>query len=389
MIAPAFLPAYAHGGVPRSSFHLAKGLYQLGHDVRVVASNRNGSSQLDVPADRFSNFQGLPVCYCTAKAGSFLHSPSAKRILAEELRTSDCVLHQGTTWTHFGFLAAQHARSTRFRSKPYVIWPRGVLSPAALSISPIKKKLYWSLCMRNFYARARAIVATTEAEVDQIARMGSNRRIEVIPNAVDTASLSETLTRAELDQHYPQLTDKRIILSLGRLCPIKGLTHLLDAFSQLKKQFDNVALVIAGPDENGYLAQLQSQARRLDLNGSVLFTGRIQGREKVGLLRCSHVLAMPSDSESFGLSAAEAAACGVPIVLTRSCGFAEDAVRAGAGFAVNQDSCEIAKAIRMLLNDKELQKQMGRKGKRLVEDKYSWSTVAGKTDNLIKELIGQ
>ncbi|NIA06535.1 MAG: glycosyltransferase [Actinobacteria bacterium] len=385
MIAPAFLPAYAHGGVPRSSFHLAKGLAELGHDVRVIASNRNGSARLDVEPDRFADFQGLSVCYCSASAGSFLHSRTAQAILAEELKSSDCVLHQGTTWTHFGLLSAQWARHRK--DQPYVIWPRGVLSPAALSISPIRKKVYWSLCMRSWYARARAIVATMPSEVDQITRLGFRKRIEVIPNAVDTASLSDGLTRPELDQRYPQLRGKQITLSLGRLCPIKGLRHLIDAFSLIKQRFDQVVLVIAGPEEHGYKGKLQTHARSLGLNGSVLFTGRVQGRNKVGLLRSAKVLAMPSDSESFGMSAAEAAACGTPVVLTPQCGIAPFLTGAQAGITVSQQPAQIADAINTLLADDDLSLTMGQNGRQLIQDEFSWPKVAKRTDALLSELV--
>ena len=386
IIAPAFLPAYAHGGVPRSSFGLAKGLLELGHDVRVVSSDRNGSSRLDVPADCFVDYQGLTVCYCTASAGSYLYSRTAKSILSEELAKSDCVLHQGTTWTHFGLLGAQWAR--RKTKRPYIIWPRGVLAPAALAISPIRKKIYWSLCMRNWYRRAWAIVATTAAEVEQITDLGINNRIEVIPNGVDISGLIDGASRAELQLRYKELENRHIILALGRLCPIKGLEHLLEAFSLVQRQFNQTVLVIAGPDENGYAGDLKKQAQALGLNGSVVFTGRVEGRDKVGLLRAAEVFAMPSDSESFGMSAAEAAACGLPVVLTPQCGIAPAIVQAQAGIAVSQEAEQIAQAINTLLADEQLRLSMGQNGRQLIGRDFSWQSTAKRTHELLRDLVG-
>ena len=385
IIAPAFLPAYAHGGVPRSSFGLAKGLLELGHEIRVVTSNRNGSRQLDVAADRFGDYEGLTVCYCTATKGSYLHSRPAKGILRKELEKSDCVLHQGTTWTHFGLLGAKWARGKN--NRPYVIWPRGVLSPAALAISPIRKKLYWSVCMRNWYRRARAIVATTAAEVEQISSLGINRRIEVISNGVDMSGLDDGASRAELQQRFGEVMNERIILALGRLCPIKGLKHLIEAFAILQRQFSKSVLVIAGPDENGYQNELRKHSQALGLNGKVVFTGRVAGREKVGLLRAAKVLAMPSASESFGMSAAEAAACGIPVVLTEQCGIAQAMARARAGITVGQQAGQIAEAIKTLLADEKLRLSMGQAGRRLVESEFSWSKVAKRTEELISEVV--
>lgn len=387
MTSQAFLPACAHGGVPRASFGLARGLAELGHELRVVTTNRNGSDELDVETDRFVKYEGLDVCYCRAWKGSYLYSRSAKAILAQEFEKSDCVLHQGTTWTHLGLLSGQ---LTRQRGNiRQIIWPHGVFSPGALAISPVKKRMFWAMVGRGWYRRAEAVAAVSELEAEHIRAMGIAGRVEVLGTGVDMSVLVQEASRAELRRRFGQQIGGRIILSLGRLCPIKGLGYLIEAFGRIKERSNQSALVLAGPDEKGYQAKLQAQVDSLGLRENVLFTGPVEGRNKAGLLRTAHVLVMPSDSEGTGTSALEAAGCGTPVVLTHGCGVAEDLVGAGAGIAVNQDSREIAEAIRMVMSDKEMQKQMGRNGKTFVEDKYSWSAVARKTDNLIKELIGQ
>ena len=219
--------------------------------------------------------------------------------------------------------------------------------------------------------------------------MGINRPIETIPNAVDTADLSDAADRVELERRYPRLRNKRIILSLGRLCPIKGLKHLLDAFALVIRRFDDTILVIAGPDENSYQKQLRSHARALGLNGEVLFTGRVEGPPKVGLLRSAKVLAMPSDSESFGLSAAEAAACATPVVLTADCGIAPFLTKANAALTVSQQPDRIAQALNTLLADENLRLAMGQNARRLIETEFSWKKAAQRTDALLSDLISQ
>lgn len=386
ILSPAFLPAYAHGGVPRSSFGLAKGLTKLGHEVRVISSNRNGSSKLDVRPDRFVEYQGLAVCYCSAWRGSYLYCPAAKQILSEELSKTDCVLHQGTTWTHFGLLAAKEAG--RKGQSPYLIWPRGVFSPAALAISPVRKRVHFRLFLKNWYLRAGAIVATGQLEAEHIQSLRLKGRTEIIPNGIDVNNLQAGCSRDELAQRFGKGLHGRVILALGRLCPIKGLDRLIEAFTLVSGKHGQSVLVLAGPDENGYKRKLQKQAQRLGINGRVVFTGRVDGPEKVGLLGVADMLAMPSGSENFGISAAEAAACRTPVVLTRQCGIAPALSEANAGIAVGQNPTDLAEAIDRLLADDDLRRQMGRNGQELIHTKFSWNHAAKRTEELVQELIG-
>ena len=98
------------------------------------------------------------------------------------------------------------------------------------------------------------------------------------------------------------------------------------------------------------------------------------------------MLAMPSDSECFGISAAEAAACGVPVVLTPQCGIAEHIAKEQAGIVVQQKADKIAQGIKDLLADEKLRLTMGQNGQRLIENEFRWKKAAKGTDELLSSL---
>src|SRR6476619_2677406 len=96
---------------------------------------------------------------------------------------------------------------------------------------------------------------------------------------------------------------------------------------------------------------------------------------KWSLLAESNGLVMCSDSESFGMSVAEAMAAGVPVIVTRTCPW-DEIEKIGSGFWVAQDAISIAAAIMKILSNPSQAKEMGERGKALVRNKYSSGAIA-------------
>jgi glycosyltransferase involved in cell wall biosynthesis len=98
------------------------------------------------------------------------------------------------------------------------------------------------------------------------------------------------------------------------------------------------------------------------------------------------VFVLPSYSEGFPVVVLEALACGLPVVLTRSCHVPEVA-EAGAGIEVKPSSHEIANAIDALLADPLARRQMGENGYRLAAEHFSWERVARLTIDLCSDVL--
>jgi len=146
----------------------------------------------------------------------------------------------------------------------------------------------------------------------------------------------------------------------------------LEAFSLITKEYSNVKLVIAGPDD-GYLSIIKNQIDNLRIHDKVLFTGPLYGQEKNAAYVDADVYVLPSRYEVFGNTILESYACGTPVIVTDRCGIS-DFVK-NVGCVVNFDRNELRDAIIVLLKDNDLRARLGREGRELVMKQFDLSEI--------------
>jgi glycosyltransferase involved in cell wall biosynthesis len=129
--------------------------------------------------------------------------------------------------------------------------------------------------------------------------------VTIIPNGVDIPAFTPKQNRTS-----------RVLLFLGRIHPIKGLDILLPAWQAVHDKFPDWRLMIAGPDNNGYLDQMQHLAVQLHLK-RIEFVGALKGRHKWEAFRESDIFVLPTYSEYFGMTVVEALAAGVPAIVSK------------------------------------------------------------------------
>ena len=105
--------------------------------------------------------------------------------------------------------------------------------------------------------------------------------------------------------------------------------------------------------------------------------GPVEGEAKAALLTAARALVLCSDSESFGMSVAEAMAAGTPVVTTSTCPW-QEAAEAGAGFSVPQTAEALAGALDAILLDAARAREMGARGRALVQERYTWHAAAAR-----------
>jgi glycosyltransferase involved in cell wall biosynthesis len=180
--------------------------------------------------------------------------------------------------------------------------------------------------------------------------------------------------------------DEPLILFLGRLIPRKGADTLIDAFAQACP--DSGRLVIAGPEgEPGYLALLQKCAEQSGVAERVLFTGALYGEEKRAVLADASIFALPSRYENFANSVAEAIACGVPVIISDSCGI-RSLVSGRAGLVISSGKEDLAQALRRLISDKALYARL-KDGCEAVAEQLSWSKLTEKMEGYYGEALAR
>jgi glycosyltransferase involved in cell wall biosynthesis len=183
------------------------------------------------------------------------------------------------------------------------------------------------------------------------------------------------------------LTGKKVIFTLGSLSPRKNLKTLLDIFQQVVKTLPNqVVLVIAGRGPE--LANLRTHAAILGIENHVRFTEFITETDKIAFYNISDLYVSTSSMEGFGMTPAEAMACGKPAVVSDAGSLPEVVLNEKTGFVISPKMPELfAQKIITLLTDVNLAQQFGQAGLERVKQNFRWDIVAQKTLTLYQELI--
>jgi glycosyltransferase involved in cell wall biosynthesis len=368
-VSPYFAPAFAYGGPPRSILGLCKELPRHGVDVDVMTTTAGGPEAELPPAIEPTEYEGVPVRYFPlAKPRRYWNAPGLRRTLAREARAYD-IIHVHGLWNLPVWDAARLARRS---GVPYVISPRGMLEREAMAIGHGRKAVAFRLVERRNIESSSWLHATSRREVETLEAAGLGPRVVFAPNGVDLDELNPT-DPGSARHRFGIEPNEKVVLFLGRIHPIKRLDLVADSVARLASLIPEVRVVVAGPDADGWQARIAS--RFTDARVRVTWTGAVTGKDKANLLAAARVLVSCSDSESFGMSVAEAMAVGTPVVVTRTCPW-PDVEREDAGRWVAQDAEAMAAALGEILRDEALARSMGDRGRALVARSYTWPAAA-------------
>jgi len=206
-------------------------------------------------------------------------------------------------------------------------------------------------------------------------------KIMVIPNAVDITKFNPNIRDEEIRKKQLGIHDERVILFVGRMDHIKGVSYLINAFSMLFRERQDVKLVLVG---GGPLQKrFESYVRKTHLRNSVIFTKGLREEELAQLYRTCHIFVLPSLIEGFGIVLLEAMATGKPCIASMSGGPEEIIKHGETGFLVPPaDSKALFEKLFILLEDEELLKKFGDAGRKRVEKMFTWEKVAKQTVEL-------
>lgn len=284
---------------------------------------------------------------------------------------------------HGVWLPSNHFVSSlcKRNSIPRVVHPRGMLEPWAMTFKKTKKTIAYWLYQHKDLSLVSLFIATSETEAVNLRQLGFKQPIAIIPNGVD-------LTNNYCNDHTHEKLDGRIrtVLFLSRIHPIKGILNLLDAWVELKPQ--GWKLVVAGPDEGGYINKVHGRIKELNLTSIVEYVGEVEGKQKSDLFSSADIFILPSFSENFGVVVAEALAHGTPVITTTGTPWSELPLR-GCGWCIEPNvesiSSSLQEAMRM---PKELLRAMGMRGIDYAME-FNWPAIAEKTCTTYRWLLGQ
>ncbi|MGC9529789.1 MAG: glycosyltransferase family 4 protein [Candidatus Bipolaricaulaceae bacterium] len=211
-------------------------------------------------------------------------------------------------------------------------------------------------------------------------------RIEVVYNGVDVARFSPQV-KGEVIRERFGLGERRVVLYLGRLTRYKGAHYLLQAAPQVLQAVPDAHFLVAGSLRNDVL-DLPGLANRLGIADRVTFAGFVPDEEVPALYRAADVFCYPSLWEGFGLTPAEAQACGVPVVGFR-CTAVPEVVRHGeTGLLVDPGHVPgLARALAELLADPRRRAAMGEAGRAHVAAHFRWDLAAEATEAVYRRAL--
>ncbi len=371
-VTQAYLPFVPASGQAVKVAAISQHLTRRGHSVTVLTASPGRRK----PPARHGDVE--VVCLRSViRYHNLTVNPDAVAFCLGRLRGFNMVQIYGI----YDLLGPVVARLCRRWSIPYVLEPLGMFRPIVRNIS--LKRLYRRLFGWPVVRGAARIIATSELERDELIAEGvSATQVVVRRNGVDLPG-RETLARGGFRREIGLDSRVPLVLYLGRLSRIKGLDLLVEAFSGLPAL---ATLAIVGPDDgDGCVRDLERLRARLGLDGRVRLLGPRFGADKYAVFADADVFVLPSRSESFGNAAAEAVACGVPVVVTDRCGIAP-LVRDRAGLVVPCEVQELRSALTRLIADQDLRDRL-RAGAAEVRRELSWNEPVAQMERLYMECI--
>lgn len=295
-------------------------------------------------------------------------SPAMRRHLEHAVqRDAIDIVHNHGLWLLPNLYAGLAAGLGDTRRVPLVISPRGALSAWALRRHPWRKRAAWLAWQSRVLRAAACFHATADAEAEDIRRLGFRQPICVIPNGID-------IPPAAACERQERLQSPRTVLFLGRIHPTKGIPMLLEAWQRVMARHMGWQLRIAGNDNDGHLDEVRRLASALGVE-RVTFTGPCHGHEKAAAFRDAALFVLPSHSENFGLTVAEALASGTPAIVTRGAPWSRLDERC-AGWWIDVGVAPLASALDAAMGTPpDTLARMGAAGRAWMTREFGWPAI--------------
>ncbi len=241
--------------------------------------------------------------------------------------------------------------------------PHGAMSAQALAIKSLKKSIFWRLAQGPAANAAACFHATAESEYEDIRRFGIKQPVCILPAGVHVSPMERK-----------NETARKELLYLARVHPIKGVENLLRAWAVVQSKFPDWHLVVAGPGIGGYLLSMQELAFKLQLR-RIEFRGALFGERKLQAFRDASLYVLPSYSENFGITVAEALAAGTPAIVTRGAPWG-GLEKHGAGWWIDVGVDSLINSLEQALTQPAQRlREMGEAGHKWMEREFSWENI--------------
>jgi glycosyltransferase involved in cell wall biosynthesis len=307
--------------------------------------------------------------------GKLRFSSGFKKTLEQEILNCK-IVHIHGIWTYPIYCSYKLAKKYKL---PYVVTINGMLYGWCLKQNELIKKVMMRLFVIEMLKSANLIHITEPNEEIALRNLGVNTECILVPNGIELENRydkldSATLQKIEFKEH------KRYLMFLGRIVHNKGLHYLINSYKELKAKYRDIELlVVGGVEEQSYFDSLEK------IQG-VRFLGQLDGIEKHTIFSVSDLFILPSKSENFGISIAEAMSYKLLVITTTGTPWRELKEKNG-GWWVDLNQENITKAIdeALSLTDKESMEKRNN-GWKIVRN-YTWEKQALKMKKSYEKIV--
>lgn len=403
LLSRAVHPWHGFGGLERHVAALKRHLTIVGCDVLLFTMPPSTGSCLD----RGEGDQGLVFVshrrFPWPRMKGFVVLDRSTNYLAWSLKAGEALLAthlsdsagidivQADAGAGFGYALRRPQKSP-----PLVLHPHGM---EEFKVGFLKRSAYFPLrwAIRYTAARAEKVLVPDAAMGEEVETLlgVEPRRTVVIPNAIDLDEVDLHEEGEGNDGLFERLAlapSDRLLLSVGRLEANKGFGYLIEALGMLRGILHDRrgsswrwVLVGEGPER----ARLEREVRARGIEAETRFAGRLSDDELDSLYRRAEIFCHPTLFEGSSQVTLEAMARRLPVIATRVGGIPDKVESGKTGLLVRAgDAMALAAAVRCVMElDEGTRRQWGERGRKLVEQKFSWSRRARELVALYQEIL--
>ena len=229
---------------------------------------------------------------------------------------------------------------------------------------------------------ASVVIAVSHFLADELRRIYQvpEWKIHIVHNGVNYHAFDGHINPAEVKARYGIGPMTPTIFCPGRMTLQKGMDMLVEAVPMVLAAYPEAKFIISGsgPEKDAVVRR----AYDVGAGHAIVFLETLPRWQYIDLMRAVDIVAVPSRNEPFGIVVLEAWAAGKPVVATLAGGPREFIWHDVNGYLVNTDPGGLAHGIGSLLADHDHCRALGANGRKAVEDKYNWDTIAGYTEGV-------
>lgn len=333
-IIPFFVPAWGFGGPVKICSEICDELTKKGHFVCVAttdildAHNRVKKKEELINLTKILRFSNIN-CWIAKNFNIF--TPIGFRYFIKKNIQKFDIVHMHAFFSYQNIIASQYCYKHKI---PYILHLYESPLPKPILGKTLIKTIFNYFWGYKLLVRSHKIFVVAEKEKKDLAKNYPQfkNKIQVIPNSIPEKLVKKI--KIDRTKYNLKKTDK-ILLSLSRLAPVKGIDLLINAFEILIKKDENFKLLIVGPDEQGEKQKLQKIIDQKKLKPFIYFIDHVVGKEKEAVFSLADIYVLFSRYESFSISTLEAIQHKLPVCVSNEVGLADEIKKYNCGIIVN------------------------------------------------------